>query len=47
MPSYSEVYCDEAGNSGENLLDADQPAFVLASTDFGRSEPNDLRSLSN
>lgn len=34
----SIIYCDEAGNSGENLLDKEQPFFVLASNDFGRSE---------
>ncbi len=38
----SEIYCDEAGNSGENLLDPRQPAFVLASTDLGYSEAKDL-----
>lgn len=32
------IYCDEAGNSGENLFDKEQPIFVLASNDFGRSE---------
>lgn len=34
----SVIYCDESGNSGEKLLDKDQPFFVLASNDFGRSE---------
>lgn len=34
----SIIYCDESGNSGEKLLDKDQPFFVLASNDFGRSE---------
>lgn len=32
------IYCDEAGNSGANLLDRDQPFFVLASNDFSRDE---------
>lgn len=34
----SIIYCDESGNSGENLFDKDQHFFVLASNDFGRSE---------
>ena len=38
----SELYCDEAGNSGQNLLDPEQPTFVLASTDLGRSEATEL-----
>ncbi len=40
----SIIYCDEAGNSGENLLDKDQPFFVLASNDYGRSEARALLS---
>ena len=32
------IFCDEAGNSGENLLDADQPVYVLASNDFTTEE---------
>lgn len=32
------IYCDEAGNSGANLLDKEQPFFVLASNDFSRDE---------
>ncbi|MDE2259898.1 MAG: DUF3800 domain-containing protein, partial [Betaproteobacteria bacterium] len=34
----SIIYCDESGNSGERLLDKDQPLFVLGSNDFGKSE---------
>jgi hypothetical protein len=34
----SIIYCDESGNSGEELFDKDQPFFVLASNDFGRAE---------
>jgi Protein of unknown function (DUF3800) len=41
----SELYCDEAGNSGQNLLDPEQPIFVLASTDLGRSEASDLLDI--
>src|SRR5262245_49053074 len=26
---FLSVYCDEAGNSGANLLDADQPVYVV------------------
>ena len=36
------IYCDEAGNSGANLLDQDQPCFVLASNDFSREEAEAL-----
>ncbi|MFY3329782.1 DUF3800 domain-containing protein [Achromobacter xylosoxidans] len=32
------IYCDEAGNSGEWLLDPEQPHFVLVSNDFGAAE---------
>jgi len=38
----SVIYCDESGNSGEYLLDKEQPFFVLASNDFGRLEAIDL-----
>jgi hypothetical protein len=40
-----EIYCDEAGNSGENLLDAAQPFFALASNDFSREEALSLLEL--
>jgi hypothetical protein len=36
------IYCDEAGNSGANLLDPEQPCFVLASNDFSREEAESL-----
>jgi hypothetical protein len=36
------IYCDEAGNSGENLLDADQPVYVPASNDFTTTEASAL-----
>ncbi len=32
------IYCDEAGNTGANLLDPEQPIFVLASNDFSKEE---------
>jgi hypothetical protein len=32
------VFFDEAGNSGDNLLDADQPLFTLLSHDFDEKE---------
>ncbi len=38
----SSIYCDEAGNSGENLVDIEQPFFVLASNDYSESEANSL-----
>jgi hypothetical protein len=36
------IYCDENGNTGEHLLDFDQPLFVLASNDYSRAEAEDL-----
>lgn len=36
------IYCDEAGNSGANLLDPEQPCFILASNDFSREEAETL-----
>lgn len=42
--STSTVYADETGNSGENLLDPEQPVFVLASNDFSTSEAAHLLS---
>lgn len=36
------VFCDEAGNTGANLLDKDQPFFVLASNNFSAEEAEEL-----
>jgi hypothetical protein len=36
------IFCDEAGNTGANLLDPEQPFFVLASNDFSIEEANSL-----
>lgn len=36
------VYFDEAGNSGGNLLDTDQPSYVLLSHNYTDSETNTL-----
>lgn len=36
------IYCDEAGNTGEHLLDPQQPCFVLASNDLSREEATAL-----
>lgn len=36
------IYCDEAGNTGANLLDPEQPFFVLASNDFSAAEATAL-----
>ncbi len=33
-----KIYFDEAGNSGQNLLDSGQPIFVLASVNFTEDE---------
>lgn len=38
----SIIYCDEAGNTGANLLDPEQPIFVLASNDFSVEEAGNL-----
>lgn len=34
----TKVFFDEAGNSGDNLLDKDQPVYVLASHNFNEDE---------
>jgi hypothetical protein len=36
------IYCDEAGNTGANLLDPEQPVFVLASNNYSVAEAEDL-----
>lgn len=36
------IYCDEAGNTGANLLDPEQPMFILSSNDLSSDEANDL-----
>ncbi|CAD1796075.1 hypothetical protein CPBF426_10630 [Xanthomonas arboricola pv. juglandis] len=36
------VFCDEAGNTGANLLDGTQPFFVLASNNFAAEEAEQL-----
>lgn len=33
-----KIYFDEAGNSGQNLLDSNQPIFVMASHNFSEEE---------
>ena len=39
------IYCDESGNSGQDLLDPSQPHFVLASNNYEIEEAKDLLSL--
>lgn len=39
------IYCDEAGNSGANLLDPEQPFFVLASNNYTAEEAIELLEL--
>ncbi|WP_294823228.1 DUF3800 domain-containing protein [uncultured Flavobacterium sp.] len=39
-----EIFFDEAGNSGQNLLDSDQPVYVLVSHNFSIEEANDILS---
>lgn len=36
------IYCDEAGNTGANILNPEQPFFVLASNDLSDEEANSL-----
>jgi Protein of unknown function (DUF3800) len=36
------LYFDEAGNSGQNLLDKDQPVYVLVSHDFSLEEAREI-----
>lgn len=36
------IFCDEAGNSGQNLFDAEQPFFILASNDYALDEASEL-----
>ena len=38
------IYFDEAGNSGQNLLDADQPIYVLVSHNFSIEESEAILS---
>jgi hypothetical protein len=40
--SVTAIYCDEAGNTGANLLDPEQPIFVLASNNYSEAEADDL-----
>ena len=36
------IYFDEAGNSGQNLLDKEQPVYVLVSHNFSKNEAEDI-----
>lgn len=42
-----ELYFDEAGNSGQNLLDKEQPVYVLVSHNFSEEEARDILSPIN
>lgn len=42
MDTSRRIYCDEAGFTGANLLDADQPHFTFASTDIDESRAREL-----
>lgn len=39
------IYCDESGNTGSNLLDANQPVFTLASCCFSEDDSKKLIAL--
>lgn len=36
------IYCDEAGNSGQNLLDKEQPVYVLATVNYNKAEAESI-----
>ena len=38
----SAIYCDEHGNTGQRLLDPEQPVFALAATDYSAAEATEL-----
>lgn len=40
-----EIYIDEAGNTGQDLLNEDQPVFVLASHNYTKQEITALRNI--
>ncbi|HEX8396255.1 MAG TPA: DUF3800 domain-containing protein [Pyrinomonadaceae bacterium] len=42
MNSSQKIYCDEAGFTGSNLLDATQPHFIFASTDIAEDRAQNL-----
>jgi hypothetical protein len=42
MRAISHVFCDESGNTGQNLADLSQPVFTLASTTIGQTEATRL-----
>lgn len=43
--NFPQIYFDEAGNTGSNLLDPEQPFFVLASTNFKEDEVEELVNI--
>ncbi len=45
MKNIPKIYFDEAGNTGANLLDHEQPFFVLASNNFSNEEIEKLVNL--
>lgn len=42
MQQSKKIYCDEAGFTGANLLDANQPYFTFASTDIEEDKAHEL-----
>lgn len=42
MRQIQRVYCDESGNTGQNLADLSQPGFAYAATTLARSEAEKL-----
>lgn len=45
MKSAKKIAFDESGNTGSDLLDSDQPIFVLASVNLSEEEASELKSL--
>src|SRR5690606_7836793 len=45
VPETPRIYLDESGNTGSNLVDANQPVFTLAGCSFSKEESERLLSL--
>ena len=41
----TKIYIDEAGNTGQDLLNIDQKVFILSSNNFNDSELNELKAI--
>jgi len=43
----NKIYFDEAGNTGQDMLNKDQKVFVLASVNYDATAQNEIKSLFN